>query len=154
MYNYYTFFSSYYYIDLLGRLHFLVSFLSSNPIFFPLHSLGIFGFPRRTFDYPVLFLRFHWLSSAGILGIIISLFLLICAILLPFSILNLWLCFLLNPLLLIPFYDTFFFIPAAGLIPSFVILTYLSVFVIDDSNILGNLAAGLVIVGFLLISFE
>jgi len=76
-YNYYIFFSSFYSIDLLGRLHFLVSFLSSNPIFFPMHSLGIFGFPRRTFDYPVLFPRFHWLSSAGILGIIISMFLLI-----------------------------------------------------------------------------
>lgn len=45
--------------DLIGRLAFVSFFISSNLLFFPLHSLGIFGFPRRVFDFPIVFYRFN-----------------------------------------------------------------------------------------------
>jgi heme/copper-type cytochrome/quinol oxidase subunit 1 len=37
-----------------------------------MHSLGIFGFPRRIFDYSIIFFRFHWFNSFGIIGILLS----------------------------------------------------------------------------------
>jgi heme/copper-type cytochrome/quinol oxidase subunit 1 len=70
IYNYWIFFSSYFYFyDILGRIHFCFFFISSNLIFFSLHSLGILSFPRRIFDYPLLFFRFLWSNSFGLIGI-------------------------------------------------------------------------------------
>jgi len=81
-YNYWMIFSSYFIVnDFLGRGHFIMFFISSNLIFFSMHSLGIFGFPRRIFDYPVLFFRFHWLNSFGLVGVIFSLFFFISSLL-------------------------------------------------------------------------
>lgn len=58
--NYRMIFSSYFCSnDFLGRIHSMGFSISTNPIFFSMHSLGIFGFPRRISDYPVLFSRFH-----------------------------------------------------------------------------------------------
>ena len=37
----------------LGLLHFLVSFISYNAAFWPMHRLGIMGMPRRTHSYTV-----------------------------------------------------------------------------------------------------
>jgi hypothetical protein len=77
---------SYFYIsntgfnDLVGRLAFVSFFISSNLLFFPLHSLGIMGFPRRVFDFPISFYRFNWLSSISLIGIGLSL----CLFLLSF----------------------------------------------------------------------
>lgn len=31
-------------------------FIGSNMLFFPMHSLGMYAFPRRISDYPVTFL--------------------------------------------------------------------------------------------------
>jgi hypothetical protein len=45
--------------DMIGRLAFVSFFISSNLLFFPLHSLGIMGFPRRVFDFPIVFYRFN-----------------------------------------------------------------------------------------------
>jgi len=45
--------------DFIGRLAYIAFFISSNLLFFPMHSLGIFGFPRRIFDYSINFYRFH-----------------------------------------------------------------------------------------------
>jgi cytochrome c oxidase subunit 1 len=45
--------------DFIGRLSFISFFISSNLLFFPMHSLGLFGFPRRVFDYLVIFYRFN-----------------------------------------------------------------------------------------------
>lgn len=45
--------------DFIGRLAYISFFISSNLLFFPMHSLGIFGFPRRIFDYSINFYRFH-----------------------------------------------------------------------------------------------
>ena len=73
-YNYFIFFSSYlWFNEFLGRIHFSLFFISSNVIFFNMHSLGIFGFPRRIFDYPVMFFRYHWLNSFGTVGVLLSL---------------------------------------------------------------------------------
>ena len=46
-------------VDVLGRIHFMGFSIPPNPIFFSMHSIGIFGFPRRISDYPVLSSRFH-----------------------------------------------------------------------------------------------
>ena len=59
-YNYYIYFTSYLLInELLARIHFSFLFISSNLIFFSMHSLGIIGFPRRIFDYSIIFFRYH-----------------------------------------------------------------------------------------------
>ena len=87
----YTFFGAFYnywipignnasYNDILGRIHFSISSISSNLIFFTMHSLGILGFPRRILDYPVIYIRFHWLNGFGLVGIAISLFTFICSL--------------------------------------------------------------------------
>ena len=73
-FNYWIIFSSYYWFyDFLGRIHFVSFFTSSNLIFFAMHSLGLYGFPRRIFDYYIIFVRFHWLNAFGLVGIIVSL---------------------------------------------------------------------------------
>ena len=60
-YNHWMIFSSYlYFHEFIGRIHFMGFFISSNLIFFSMHSLGIFGSPRRISDYPILF--FNWFS--------------------------------------------------------------------------------------------
>lgn len=67
--------SSYGFNDVIGRLSFISFFISSNLLFFPMHSVGILGFPRRVFDYMVVFYRFNWLSSMSLIGIGLSLLL-------------------------------------------------------------------------------
>jgi len=56
-------------IDLSGRIHLMGFSISPNPIFFPMHSIGIFGFPRRIPDHPVLFPRSHRLNASGLVGV-------------------------------------------------------------------------------------
>ena len=74
-YNYWIFFCSYFsFNDFLGRIHFSLFFIASNLIFFSMHSLGIFGFARRIFDYPVIFFRYHWSNSFGMYGVALSMF--------------------------------------------------------------------------------
>jgi len=64
-YNYTPYFTSY--NEFYGRLHFISSFISSSVLSPPLHQLGVNGFPRRTFDYPVTYLRYQVLSAAFVL---------------------------------------------------------------------------------------
>ena len=88
-YNYWMIFSSYFsFNDSLGRIHFLFFFISSNLIFFSMHSLGIFGFPRRIFDSPILFFRFSWLNSFGLVGVVLSMFFFLSSFILVHSIFN------------------------------------------------------------------
>ena len=54
-YTYWILYSSISFLDYLGRIHSGSSFISSNPISFTMHSLGIIGFPRRIYDYSILF---------------------------------------------------------------------------------------------------
>ena len=61
----------------LGKIHFWLSFLSFNGVFFPMHILGIGGMMRRIYDYtqyPHL-VRFQGMNA----------FMTICAFILGFS---------------------------------------------------------------------
>ena len=62
-YTYYNYFLSTTINDLIGKLHFITFFISSNIIFLPMHSLGLLGMPRRMFDYLIIYIRFNYFSS-------------------------------------------------------------------------------------------
>jgi cytochrome c oxidase subunit 1 len=57
--------TGYSYSDLLGKIHFWVSFVAANMIFFPQHFLGLAGMPRRVADYPDAFTNWNVISSIG-----------------------------------------------------------------------------------------
>jgi cytochrome c oxidase subunit I len=49
----------------LGKLHFWISTISVNVLFFPMHFAGLAGMPRRIPDYSVQFADWNMLSSIG-----------------------------------------------------------------------------------------
>jgi len=53
------------YNEKLGKLHFWLSTISVNVLFFPQHFLGLAGMPRRIPDYSVQFTGFNQISSIG-----------------------------------------------------------------------------------------
>ncbi len=53
------------YNETLGKLHFWLSVISVNVLFFPQHFLGLAGMPRRVPDYAVQFAEFNVMSSIG-----------------------------------------------------------------------------------------
>src|SRR4030088_1312226 len=55
----------YMYEDWIGRLHFWVTFVGVNMVFFPQHFLGLAGMPRRIVDYPDAFHHWNMISSIG-----------------------------------------------------------------------------------------
>jgi len=57
--------TGYMYEDWIGRLHFWVTFVGVNMIFFPQHFLGLAGMPRRIADYPDAFAGWNFVSSIG-----------------------------------------------------------------------------------------
>jgi len=53
------------YNEKLGKLHFWLSLIGVNVLFFPQHFLGLAGMPRRIPDYPTQFADFNMISSIG-----------------------------------------------------------------------------------------
>jgi len=53
------------YDEKLGQLHFWLSVISVNVLFFPQHFLGLAAMPRRIPDYAVQFTEFNVISSIG-----------------------------------------------------------------------------------------
>lgn len=57
--------SGYRYSGVLGGLHFWITFIGVNLIFFPQHFLGLHGMPRRIADFPEGFAYWNYISSIG-----------------------------------------------------------------------------------------
>jgi len=57
--------TGYLYREWMGQVHFWVTFIGVNVIFFPQHFLGLAGMPRRYADYPDAFAGWNYVSSIG-----------------------------------------------------------------------------------------
>jgi cytochrome c oxidase subunit 1 len=57
--------TGYMYNETIGKVHFWVTFIGVNVLFFPQHFLGLAGMPRRYIDYPAVFAGWNHVSSYG-----------------------------------------------------------------------------------------
>jgi len=53
------------YSEAFGKVHFWLTFIGANVLFFPQHFLGLAGMPRHYVDYPEAFAFWNHVSSFG-----------------------------------------------------------------------------------------
>jgi cytochrome c oxidase subunit 1 len=53
------------YSEFLGKLHFWISMISMNVLFFPMHFLGLAGMPRRIADYALQYTSLNQVATVG-----------------------------------------------------------------------------------------
>ena len=67
------------YNEMLGKVHFILSFVGTVMVFFTQHILGLYGMPRRIYDYPAYpeWVQMNIIISIGafIIGISMAIFL-------------------------------------------------------------------------------
>ncbi len=57
--------TGHYYNERLGQIHFWLSVIAVNLLFFPMHFLGLAGMPRRVADYAIQYTDFNQLATIG-----------------------------------------------------------------------------------------